>query len=248
MMVNKADRNLLSMKQGNDSVKVFARRIRTAVARGTLGEGVAKQVFIIGLKAKISKQILMKKEPMTLEEAVKKAIKLEDVLQVNEEKIREEIGRDEDIIAKVEQVEKKIDQALSAATSMNAARSPQPPFQYWQKRGGFRGRGRSNFGQRGRFRGGSSQWSAPVRAFCYYCGETGHYMKTCPMKISAERGQWMPAAITRPCDQRPSTMPMMPPLPVLSMPQSSSIVTPKDSMTARIEEGKERSQDGRSER
>jgi len=73
-------------------------------------------------------------------------------------------------------------------------------------------------------------------------------MKTCPMKISAERGQWMPAAITRPCDQRPSTMPMMPPLPVLSMPQSSSIVTPKDSMTARIEEGKERSQDGRSER
>ena len=78
--MTKSERELFQMKQGEDSVRIFATKIRTAAAdllEKKRGEKIVKRIFMNGLKSVIALEV-EKKDPRNLEEAIKIAMKAEE--------------------------------------------------------------------------------------------------------------------------------------------------------------------------
>lgn len=112
---------------------------------------VLLQKFMTGLRPKISRQVLLKQQPTTLEDAIKEAIKVESALEFGGEEeeillVEKKVDNEE----KIDRLEKAVEELTKRLENMNSER-------------------------------GQVEKPDKKDMTCYKCGEIGHIKRFCPL-------------------------------------------------------------------
>ena len=169
-----AAKHFSSREQGEkESVRDYATQLRKAFAEAYPKEdtvsAVLLQKFMTGLRASITRQMLLKGRPSTMEQAIEEAVVIEEALKfggevsevnVNAIQKKEDSGELGQLKTLLEQMVKKIDTLEAQMSEVKIGHRDMTT-------------GRRHYQYE---RGGTQK--------CYRCGEQGHLKRACPLNFN----------------------------------------------------------------